>query len=71
MEIVDKIKELETKVETNEETGETTETTTPVNPPVISNVTVDTFGVGYGQPETHETFDINSWFMSQYDGLSY
>ena len=71
MEIIDKIKELETKVETNEETGETTETATPVNPPIISNVTVDTFGVGYGESETHETFDINSWFMSQYYGLSY
>jgi len=71
IEIVDKITELETKVETNEETGETTETTTPVNPPVISNITVDTFGVEYGEPETHSTFDINSWFMSQYYGLSY
>jgi len=71
MEIVDKITELETRVETNEETGETTKTTKPVNPPIISNVTVDTFGEVYGEPETHETFDINSWFMSQYYGLSY
>ena len=70
MEIVDKITALETQVETDEETGETTETTKPVNPPVISNVTVDTFGVEYGEPETHETFDINSWFMSQYYGLT-
>ena len=71
MEIVDTITTIETKVETNEETGETTETTTPVNAPVISNVIVDTFGVEYGEPETHEAFDINSWFMSQYYGLSY
>jgi len=71
MEIVDKIKELETKVETDEETGETTETSMPINPPVISNVTVETFGEVYGEPQTHETFDINSWFMSQYYGLSY
>lgn len=71
IEIVDKITGLETKVEKDEETGETTETTTPVNPPVISNVTVDTFGVEYGEPETHETFDINSWFMNYYYGLSY
>jgi len=71
MEIVDEIKELETKVETDEETGETIETTTPVNAPVISNVTVETFGEVYGEPETHKTFDINSWFMSQYYGLSY
>ena len=71
MEIVDKIKELETKVETDEETGETTETSTPVNAPVISNVTVDTFGVVYEEPETHETFDINKWFINKYYGLSY
>lgn len=71
MEIVDEITKLETKVETNEETGETTKTTMPVNPPVISNITVETFGVGYGEPKTHETFDINEWFMSQYYGLSY
>lgn len=55
MDIVDKIKVLETKVETNtdEETGETTEseTTTPVNPPVITSMVVDTFGLDYGEPE--------------------
>ena len=71
MEIVDKISKLETKTEKDEETGETTQTTKPVNPPVISNITVDTFGVEYGEPKTHETFDINSWFMSYYYGLSY
>ena len=71
IEIVDEITKLETEEETDEETGETTQTTKPVNPPVISNVTVDTFGVEYGEPETHTTFDINSWFMSQYYGLSY
>lgn len=71
MEIVDEITKIETKVETDEETGETTETTTPVNAPVINNVTVETFGVHYGEPETHQAFDINTWFMSQYYGLSY
>ncbi len=73
MEIVDKIKALETKTETDEETGETSQTTMPVNPPVIENVTVDTFGVKYGEPETHESFDMNEWFMNYYYGgsLSY
>ena len=73
MEIVDKIKALETVVETDEESGETNQTTKPVNPPVISNITVDTFGVEYGEPQTHETFDINSWLMNYYygGGLSY
>ena len=69
IEIVDKITKLETKVETDEETKETTTTTMPVNPPVISNITVETFGVEYGEPKTHETFDINTWFMKQYYGL--
>lgn len=71
IEIVDEITKLETEVKTDEETGEKNETTKPVNPPVISNIKVDTFGVDYGEPKTHETFDINSWFMSYYYGLSY
>ena len=68
MDIVDKIKALETTKEKDEESGETTQTTKPVNPPVISNVTVDTFGVEYGEPETHKSFDMNSWFMNYYSG---
>lgn len=72
MDIIDEITKLETEVETDEETGETTKTTKPVNPPVISNVTVDTFGVEYGEPKTHESFDMNSWFRNYYSGgLSY
>lgn len=58
MDIVDKIKALETKVETttDEETGETTEneTTMPVNPPVIKSMTVETYGIDYGEPEIVE-----------------
>ncbi len=69
IEIVDQITQLETEVETDEETGETSKTTKPVNPPVIKLMTVDTFGVEYGEPKTHETFDINEWFMKYY-GLS-
>lgn len=56
MEIVDKIKALETEVEitTDEETGETTQnkTTKPVNPPVIKSMTVETYGINYGEPKT-------------------
>lgn len=54
MEIVDKIKELETVVETttDSETGEetTNETTTPVEEPVITKMTVETYGTDYGTP---------------------
>lgn len=69
IEIVDELTKLETEVETDEETGETSETTMPVNPPVIKNMAVETFGVEYEEPETHEVFDINSWFSSLY-GIS-
>ena len=55
MEIVDEITKLETTVETDENSGETTTTTKPVNPPVIKSITVDTLGVNYGEPETHDT----------------
>lgn len=71
IEIVDQITKLETKTETDEETGETTKTTEPVNVPVISNMSVDTFGVQYGEPELEEAFDINSFIMEKLYGISY
>jgi peptidyl-prolyl cis-trans isomerase B (cyclophilin B) len=71
MEIVDEITKLETEVETDEDSGETTETTKPVNPPVIKSITVDTLGVNYGEPETHKTFDVNSFIMQKLYGISY
>ena len=71
IEIIDEITKLETKTETDEETGETTQTTKPVNAPVISNMTVDTFGVKYEEPELKERFDINSFIMEKLYGLSY
>ena len=71
MDIVDKITKLETEVETDEETGEKTTTTKPVDPPVISNMSVETFGVDYGDPETHQTFDVNSFLMEKLYGISY
>lgn len=71
MEIVDEITKLETTVETDENSGETTTTTKPVNPPVIKSITVDTLGVNYGEPETHETFNVNSFIMQKLYGISY
>lgn len=68
MEIIDEISKLETEVETNEETGEQKATTKPVNKPVISNMTVETYGVEYGEPEVEEAFDMNEWFMNYYYG---
>ena len=66
MDIVDKIVVLETVVETDEETKETTKTDMPVNKPVIESMTVETFGVDYGYPETLEAFDYMSYIMSMY-----
>lgn len=71
MDIIDEITKLETKTETDEKTGETTQTTEPVNAPVISNMTVDTFEVEYGEPEVKERFDVNSFIMQKLYGISY
>lgn len=38
----------------------------PVNPPVIKSMTVETFGVDYGMPQTKEPFDIQQWFMNNF-----
>ena len=42
------------------DSGSNTEVSTPVNDVIISNVTVETYGVDYGIPETVEEFDMNS-----------
>ena len=34
----------------------------PVNPPVIKSMSVETFGVDYGIPETQDAFDIQKYF---------
>ena len=74
METVDAISKVERAVDesTDEETGETTstETTKPATDVIIENVTVDTKGVNYGIPKTHEVFDFTSWYMSKYSGGS-
>ena len=41
----------------------------PVNPPVITSLSVETFGVDYGVPETMNVFDVQEWF-NQYYGTS-
>jgi len=66
MDIIHQIEKLELATEKNEETGEETTTDRPVNPPVITSITVDTFGVDYGMPETLTPFDAQTWFMKNY-----
>lgn len=38
----------------------------PTTPPVITSLTVETFGVDYGIPETMDVFDTQSWLNQYY-----
>jgi len=38
----------------------------PVNPPVITKMTIETFGVDYGDYETTIPFDYNAWLYQHY-----
>ena len=61
--IVDQIANVEVVTrDSNAETG----VDKPVNPPVMTTVTVDTFGVDYGEPQRVEPFDYYSWMMKNY-----
>lgn len=64
MDVIDNISKLEVKA--GEDGKKTTEI---VNAPVISNVSVETYGVKYGEPEVKDVFDFDSifnYFMQQY-----
>lgn len=52
------------KVETESE--DSTEESSPVEDVIISSIKVETFDTTYDMPETHEPFDINSYFSSMY-----
>lgn len=70
IEIVDELSRLETKTEVDETTKEETATSTPKDAPIIKKMTVETFGVDYGEPEVKEAFNINTFFQ-QYYGASF
>jgi len=61
MDIIDEISKLELEKNTDSEGKETTSTGI-VNAPVIKNVTVDTYGVDYGIPETESAYDFEAIF---------
>ena len=42
------------------------EKSTPVNDVIISNVTVETYGVDYGKPDTLETWNYYDWVYKTY-----
>lgn len=68
MDVVEKISKVELKKSTGDDGTEST-TTKPVTAPVIKNVTVETYGVDYGDPEVKDLFDFDaifSMFMQNY-----
>lgn len=74
MDIVHNIEKVEVKAsssgdETNTESTEEstqTEVSTPVNDVIISKITVETYGVDYGKPETLETWNYYDWAYKTY-----
>jgi peptidyl-prolyl cis-trans isomerase B (cyclophilin B) len=64
LDIVHQIEAVE--VQTTDESSESSEASTPVNAPVITSITVETYGVDYGLPQTLEPFDYTSWLYKQY-----
>ena len=76
IDVVDKIANTEVTYKSSEITsndeapkdddGNTISADMPINKPVITSITVDTFGVDYGEPETMEPFDYYSYVMQQY-----
>lgn len=68
MDVVEKISKVELQKSTGDDGTEST-TTKPVTAPVIKNVTVETYGVDYGDPEVRDSFDFDaifSMFMQNY-----
>ena len=54
------------KVKVEKASEDATEESSPVKDVVISSIKVETFDTIYDKPETHEPFDINSYFSSMY-----
>ena len=73
MDVVHKIEQVEVKAaDTDEETtdstesSEETEKSTPVNDVIITKVTVETYGIDYGKPETLEPWNYYDWIYQTY-----
>ena len=64
MDVVEAISKTPIKKTTNDETGEEEETGKPVNAPIIKNVTVETYGVDYGEPVTIDMYEFDEEFSS-------
>lgn len=57
MDVIHKMEEVEVDSQNNDK---------PTNPPVITSMSVETFGIDYGIPETNDVFDYSSWLNAQY-----
>lgn len=79
MDVIEKVANVEVYYRSSEledgeeapkdEDGNTIASDTPKVAPVITSITVETYGVDYGMPETNEVFDYYTWLM-QYYGMS-
>lgn len=77
-EIVEKIEDVEVFYRESElkedqeapkdEKGNEIASDTPKEKPVIKSINIETYGIDYGIPETHDVFDVYSWIMQQYYG---
>ena len=66
LEILEKIYNEAQVEENTDETSSESSMKKFATMPVISNATVETYGVDYGKPETHEAFDIQSYINELY-----
>ena len=63
------VKETETSSSSNSDSSsksESKEKSTPVNDVIISKVSVETYGVDYGKPDTLETWNYYDWMYKTY-----
>ena len=67
LDVLHKIAEVEVKAAEGTEGTGSAEVSTPVNPPKIKTVSVETFGVDYGLPNTLEPFDYMTWLYKNYN----
>lgn len=78
LDVVDKIANVEVTYRSSEvtdsnnvpkdENGNELTADMPINKPVITSITIDTFGVDYGEPETLEPFNYYNYIMQNYYG---
>ena len=74
MDVVHKIEKVEVKEKettssdssSSEKNKEEKEKSTPVNDVIISKVTVETYGVDYGKPDTLEPWNYYDWVYKTY-----